>query len=253
MVFNCFGYFYFVFVLFWQASEQSEIVVISHRGASGEEVEHPFSAYDLAIDYGNDYIEQDLVSSKEGTLYVSHDTNAKRLTGVDRFYKDMTDEEINNLRTVTGESIHTLNEVFKRYKDNVKYVIELKEGKEQVKSIINLIKATDLHDQITIQSFDLEALNKIKEIYPSVPTMALLNEIDKLNLVLGNKNINIVCMDKKYMNRNVISQINEYEKLAYFYTLNSLTDINKTILIDVDGFFTDYTAKALTIVKNSDY
>lgn len=34
--------------------------VILHRGASGEEIEHTFKAYDLALNYGTKYIEQEL-------------------------------------------------------------------------------------------------------------------------------------------------------------------------------------------------
>ncbi|MEO1781207.1 glycerophosphodiester phosphodiesterase family protein [Enterococcus diestrammenae] len=66
----------------------------------------------LAIQYGSKYIEQDLVTSKQGTLYVSHDLSAKRLTGVDKQFSDMTDVEINVLKTIIGESILSLRDVF---------------------------------------------------------------------------------------------------------------------------------------------
>lgn len=111
-----------------QDKNDASMMVISHRGASGEEIEHTFSAYDLAILYGSKYIEQDLVTSKEGTLYVSHDENAKRITGIDKKFSEMTDSEIDQLRTENGEKIHSLQEVFNRYNDSVTYVIELKKG-----------------------------------------------------------------------------------------------------------------------------
>ncbi|WP_094243318.1 glycerophosphodiester phosphodiesterase [Tetragenococcus halophilus] len=79
--------------------------VISHRGASGEEVEHTFKAYDLALDYGTKYIEQDLVTSKDGTLYISHDENAERIAGVDKNYNDMSDKEIDHLKTEDNQHI----------------------------------------------------------------------------------------------------------------------------------------------------
>ena len=36
------------------------VLTIGHRGASGDAPEHTFAAYDLALERGVDYIEQDL-------------------------------------------------------------------------------------------------------------------------------------------------------------------------------------------------
>lgn len=47
--------------------------VLSHRGASGYVPEHSYNAYQLAIDLGTDYIEPDLVVTKEGRFVAMHD------------------------------------------------------------------------------------------------------------------------------------------------------------------------------------
>ena len=48
-------------------------IVIAHRGASGYRPEHTRSAYVVAIDQGADYVEPDLVVTKDGVLIVRHD------------------------------------------------------------------------------------------------------------------------------------------------------------------------------------
>ncbi|MBD2058799.1 glycerophosphodiester phosphodiesterase [Oculatella sp. FACHB-28] len=48
-------------------------IVIGHRGASGYRPEHTLAAYELAIDMGADYIEPDLVSTKDGVLIARHE------------------------------------------------------------------------------------------------------------------------------------------------------------------------------------
>lgn len=48
-------------------------IVIAHRGASGEFPEHTMAAYKRAIEHGADFIEPDLVMSKDGVLIVRHD------------------------------------------------------------------------------------------------------------------------------------------------------------------------------------
>ena len=40
-------------------------IVIAHRGASGLRPEHTLAAYDLAIEQGADFIEPDLVPTKD--------------------------------------------------------------------------------------------------------------------------------------------------------------------------------------------
>ena len=54
------------------------IVVIAHRGASAYAPEHTFAAYDLALEQGADYIEQDLQLTADGVLVVLHDATLDR-------------------------------------------------------------------------------------------------------------------------------------------------------------------------------
>lgn len=48
-------------------------LVIGHRGASGYRPEHTLEAYRLAIEQGADYIEPDLVLSRDGVLLARHE------------------------------------------------------------------------------------------------------------------------------------------------------------------------------------
>lgn len=57
-------------------------IVIAHRGASGERPEHTLSAYRLAIDQGADFIEPDLVVTKDGHLVVRHENEIRDTTDV---------------------------------------------------------------------------------------------------------------------------------------------------------------------------
>jgi glycerophosphoryl diester phosphodiesterase len=57
-------------------------IVIAHRGASGYRPEHTLAAYKLAIDMGADYIEPDLVSTKDGVLVARHENDITGTTDV---------------------------------------------------------------------------------------------------------------------------------------------------------------------------
>ncbi|WP_107764981.1 glycerophosphodiester phosphodiesterase [Nocardioides terrigena] len=57
-------------------------VVIGHRGASGYRPEHTIAAYELAIRQGADYIEPDLVSTRDGVLVARHENEISGTTDV---------------------------------------------------------------------------------------------------------------------------------------------------------------------------
>ncbi|MCR2834149.1 glycerophosphodiester phosphodiesterase family protein [Parerythrobacter lacustris] len=57
-------------------------IIIAHRGASGERPEHTLAAYELGIDQGADYIEPDLVVTKDGVLVARHETEISETTDV---------------------------------------------------------------------------------------------------------------------------------------------------------------------------
>jgi glycerophosphoryl diester phosphodiesterase len=56
--------------------------IIAHRGASGERPEHTRAAYELAIAQGADFIEPDLVISRDGVLIVRHENEIGETTDV---------------------------------------------------------------------------------------------------------------------------------------------------------------------------
>ncbi|WP_428385348.1 glycerophosphodiester phosphodiesterase [Nevskia ramosa] len=57
-------------------------LVIGHRGASGYRPEHTLAAYELAINLGVDFIEPDLVSTKDGVLVARHENEIGGTTDV---------------------------------------------------------------------------------------------------------------------------------------------------------------------------
>ncbi|TDN51993.1 glycerophosphoryl diester phosphodiesterase [Buttiauxella sp. JUb87] len=104
-------------VMFASASsfaQTTDKVVIAHRGASGYLPEHTLPAKALAYAQGADYLEQDLVMTKDDRLVVLHDHYLDRVTDVaqrfpnrarkdGRYYAiDFTLDEIKSLKFTEG-------------------------------------------------------------------------------------------------------------------------------------------------------
>ncbi len=57
-------------------------VVIAHRGASGYRPEHTLASYRLAIEQGADFVEPDLVSTRDGVLVARHENEISGTTDI---------------------------------------------------------------------------------------------------------------------------------------------------------------------------
>lgn len=69
-------------MLFASAADSSRPLIIGHRGASGYRPEHTLASYRLAAEMGADFIEPDLVSTKDGVLIARHENEIGGTTDV---------------------------------------------------------------------------------------------------------------------------------------------------------------------------
>ena len=82
----------------------SRVVVIAHRGASGQRPEHTLESYGLAIEEGADYIEPDLVMTRDGVLIARHENEIGGTTDVAQHpeFADRRRTQIIDGETMTG-------------------------------------------------------------------------------------------------------------------------------------------------------
>ena len=76
--------------VFAQAGDK---IVIAHRAASGYLMEHNLPSVALAIAMGSDYIEQDLVMTKDDQVIVLHDPTLERVTNVAEMFPGRNRED----------------------------------------------------------------------------------------------------------------------------------------------------------------
>ncbi len=75
-------------------------IIIGHRGASGHRPEHTLEAYRLAAQMGADYIEPDLVATRDGVLIARHENEIGETTDVAARFPDRK-----RTRTIDGRGI----------------------------------------------------------------------------------------------------------------------------------------------------
>ena len=82
------------------APEAMHPIIIGHRGASGHRPEHTLESYRLAVEMGADYIEPDLVSTKDGVLIVRHENEIGGTTDVASKFPDRK-----RMATIDGQAV----------------------------------------------------------------------------------------------------------------------------------------------------
>lgn len=83
-------------------AQAQDMLIIAHRGSSAERPEHTLAAYERAIDQGADYIEPDLVATKDLVLVSRHENELSGTTDV------ATREEFEERRrdkTIDGQKV----------------------------------------------------------------------------------------------------------------------------------------------------
>lgn len=88
-------------------------LVIAHRGASGYLPEHTLEAYARAITMGSDFIEPDVVSTKDGVLIARHENELSDTTNVATVFPEAKTKKTIDGRMVEGwfSEDFTLNEI----------------------------------------------------------------------------------------------------------------------------------------------
>ena len=91
-----------VLVMASLAVEPSKPLIIGHRGASGHRPEHTLEGYRLAAEMGADFIEPDLVSTKDGVLIARHENEIGGTTDVEAKFPSRRTSKTIDGQAITG-------------------------------------------------------------------------------------------------------------------------------------------------------
>lgn len=129
-------------------AESSVRQVVAHRGASTERPECTLSAIQRSIDVGATAVEIDIRTSKDGQLFVLHDTTLDRTTNGDGRAVERTMAELKELDAGSwfdikyrGERIPKLSEALELCRGKIDVLLDLKEqGATYVESVVDEVR-----------------------------------------------------------------------------------------------------------------
>ena len=225
--------------------------VFAHMGGSGHGPEHSLEAYDISRSLGVTHLEQDVVISRDGTLYACHDLSAKRLADDDRMFSKMTDEEIGQIVTHLGTKILPLEEIIDRYKKDkdVVFVMELKDAGAR-DALIDFIKEKKLQQRVILQSINLTVLQECKNTLPLSTTLYLTKDPIDFKIALTQYYMDIVSWQQAYLSKDHVDAAHEAGKLFNTWVCDTEDEIRRAIEAGADSYFTNYPKQAMELEKN---
>lgn len=268
-----------------RAPLKTDQVVVAHRGASGHAPEHTFAAYDLALEMGAEYIEQDVYPSADGVLVVIHDLTLDRTARgpAENCSGNVSDKTVAQLKTCdmgswfnetypdrarpeyVGQTIPTLEEVFQRYGTRANYYIETKPNLDlsgAVESqLLALIKQYGLYEgmvqrrQVLVQSFLPTSLLTMQSLDPTVPLVQLMQPLTTnavtLALIAGyGFGVGPPVSD---VNAALVEQAHAVGLSMHPYTVNETADLERVAGYCVDGLFTNFPDRYRELLTANDY
>lgn len=232
-------------------------LITGHRGIPALDDENTLEGTLKAIEVGADAVEYDVYLSKDGHVFLMHDTTLERTTGVKRNTEELTLAEIRQLRTLpNNRPVPTMDEVLAAVKKHphVTNFIEIKSYKPEIVSKIKeLLDKHDAYDQSIVISFSGDQILQMKNILPGVSTGFLTSTPNaQSNIVNARRILDVTQKYSSTFNPSLAGLNKELMTIAslrgvtfwpWTFRLNK-NDFNRMYVQGTHGLTTDYAHDA---------
>ena len=219
------------------------IKTIAHRGYVAKGVENSIEALEGAAEVGADYVEFDIILTKDNKFVVMHDFNLKRLVGLNKRVQDMNFDEVVGLTIKQGDftsKIPSLEEFVNKAKElNMNLVIELKPHGAEPPNYIDIL--IDEVKRLKLENYKFMSLNSkvIEKLETKVPNLETGYVIP---LQFGNfhhSNVDFFVIEDFSYRDHLVVQARKENKQVFVWTINNPALITKYLQSPADGIITD--------------
>ena len=223
------------------------MLCLGHRGARGHAPENTLASVRKAIELGADWIEID-VYYVDGELVVFHDDRLERTTNGQGLLMLQSFDYLRSLDAGEGEQIPTLGEVFEVAADKVGINVELK-GPRTAEPVVRFLqeRGADL-SRVLLSSFRHDELRLVQQLDSGIPLGALFVElpVDAIEQAqaLGAWSINPA---KEAVTEAFVAVAHAAGLQVLVFTVNEVAEMERLQGLGVDGLFTDYPDRLVSL------
>jgi len=236
------------------------VLVIAHRGASGNAPENTLAAFRKAVALGATFIETDLQLSRDAHFVAIHDETVNRTTNGQGPVHGMTLTELRRLDAgswfgseFAGERIPTLEEILEFSKKNdVVFYLEIKPGGSWggEHALIGSLRESGEIPRVVVISFDAAIVLNLRKIEPTLMTGLLYdgqieNPLDKA-VAIGARQL-LVRGD--LVTPALLAEARKKDLQVVCWTVNHPAHMRMLAAAGVDGIMSDYPDRLAAAVK----
>jgi glycerophosphoryl diester phosphodiesterase len=230
-----------------------KLFCFGHRGACGHEPENTVRSVRRALELGADGVEVD-VHLTDGQLVVIHDDTVNRTTNGHGRVTKKSFEYLRSLDAGLGERIPTLAEIFDAVNRRAVVNVELK-GPHTATPVAALIteyvnRRGWSYDDFLVSSFDHARIRETKQLCPDIRIGALIVKtprgLAKFAEALGAWSLHA---GKRCVTPKLVTDAQRRGLKVFVFTINQPEEIARMKTLSVDGVFSDFPERVVT-VKN---
>jgi glycerophosphoryl diester phosphodiesterase len=236
------------------------VLVIAHRGASGNAPENTLAAFRKAVALGATFIETDLQLSRDAHFVAIHDATVNRTTNGQGVVHDMTLAELRKLDAgswfgseFAGERIPTLEEVLEFSKKNdVVFYLEIKPagtwGGDH--ALIGALRESGEIPRAVVISFDPSIVMSLRKIEPTLMTGLLYdgqleNPLEKA-VAIGARQL---AVRGDLVTPAMLTEARKKDLQVVCWTVNHSAHMRMLAAAGVDGIMSDYPDRLVAAVR----
>ena len=181
-----------------QLAKEKGVLIAAHRGVAGGNIPcNTLQAYEIALRQGADIVEIDVAVTKDRQLFVFHPGMEPYHLRESRYIRDMTADEVKDLRFVNQDQtptlypVSTLDEVFDLLKGRC--IINVDKFWTAIPEITAAIRRHGLVDDVIVKTSPKpEYFKAVEEYAHDLPFMPVVNRTDPYTAELMKMNINLI-------------------------------------------------------------
>ena len=236
------------------------MLVIAHRGASGNAPENTMAAFRKAVALGATFIETDLHLSRDARFVAMHDATLNRTTNGHGAVHDMTLAELRKLDAgswfgseFVGERIPTLDEILEFSKKNdVVFYLEMKPagswGGEH--ALIGALRESGEIPRAVVISFDTSIVLSLRKIEPTLMTGLLFDgQVEKPIQKAVEIGARQLAVRGDLVTPALIAEARKNDLQVVCWTVNHPAHMRMLIAAGVDGIMSDYPERLVAAVR----
>jgi len=219
-----------------------------HRGGDEEKTENTLEAFQYSSDLGFIFMETDVQSTSDGKVVIFHDSDLKRVAGINKKVSELTFKEIKEINLINGGKIPSLEEALSSF-PSLRFNIDIKVD-SAVDETIKIVKKHDALDRVCLAAFSSNRLNRMRKVTgPGLCSSMGQAEIVKLLLSSFGLNQKIspgLCAQVPVsqfgipiVTERFIKKIHDLNKLIHVWTIDETKEMFRLIDLGVDGLMTD--------------